>query len=162
MTQVLYSAAQPLEFDRPLRILALVSLELDAPQRDVILDQLDQNLTVPQVGYDLVELPNTMALRSAIPMGHRLGNYDGYVVFDRPVAPKDWDASLTLFAAQGLCVQLVDGGQGPDLVATDCRAQINAALHLVALTRKWTAQQGSAGFRAPSQRYNLATGGTTV
>ena len=162
MTQVLYSATQPLEFDRPLRILALVSLQLDASQRRIITDQVRQNFDIPQVSCDIVELPNATALRASLPLAHRLGDYDGYVVFDRSLTPNDWDQSLTLYAAQGLCVQLIDGGQGADLIAKDCRTQINAALHLVALTRKWTAQHGGAGFRAPSQRYNLATGGTTV
>jgi len=80
--QTLYSAAQALEFDRPVRLLALVSLELDAKRRDIIAQQIAQVLDIPQVRCDVVEMPNTMALRAAVSLGHRLGDYDAYVVFD--------------------------------------------------------------------------------
>jgi 6,7-dimethyl-8-ribityllumazine synthase len=160
--QTLYSAAQALEFDRPVRLLALVSLELDAKRRDIIAQQIAQVLDIPQVRCDVIEMPNTMALRAAVSLGHRLGDYDGYVVFDNHTDGAGWDQALSLFAAQGMCIQLCHGTMAPEQFAEHLDTQVNAALHLVALTRKWSAQQGSAGFRAPSQRYNLATGGTTV
>lgn len=160
--QTLYSAAQALEFDRPVRLLALVSLQLDAQRRDIFAQQIAQVLDVPQVRCDVVEMPNTMALRAAVSLGHRLGDYDAYVIFDNHTDGAGWDQAASVFAAQGICTQLCNGATALEQVAEHVDTQVNAALHLVALTRKWSAQQGSAGFRAPSQRYNLATGGTTV
>lgn len=160
--QTLYSASQSLEFDRPVRLLALVSLQLDVRRREKIAQQIAQVLDMPQVRYDIVEMPNTTALRAAVSLAHRLGDYDCYVVFDEQTDGAGWDQAVSMFAAQGMCIQLCDGALALEQVEHHVDTQVNAALHLVALTRKWSAQQGSAGFRAPSQRYNLATGGTTV
>lgn len=152
-------------FDKPVRLLIVV-----APYYRDVADQLiaGARATAAAAGAttDLVELPGALEIPTAIALAERMQPYDGYVALGCVIRGEtthydtvcnDSSRALSLLGLQGACI-----GNGILTVETKAQADIRAeaagqnkgggaaaaALHLIALSRKWAGQTKGIGFRA--------------
>ncbi|MCL3882348.1 6,7-dimethyl-8-ribityllumazine synthase [Marivita sp. GX14005] len=168
-----YTLARP-QFDRPVKLLIVV-----APYYRQIADQLIEGAQaeIEACGgtHDLVEVPGALEVPTAIGIAERMSNFDGYVALGCVIRGEtthyetvcnDSSRGITLLGLQGLCI-----GNGILTVETMAQAQARAevagqnkgggaaaaALHLVALSRKWGAQRKGVGFVPQRDEYRIAT-----
>ncbi|MEX0370892.1 MAG: 6,7-dimethyl-8-ribityllumazine synthase [Tateyamaria sp.] len=131
--------------------------------------------------WDLVEMPGALEIPTAIGIAERMSNFDGYVALGCVIRGEtthyetvcnDSSRAIQLLGLQGLCI-----GNGiltvENTKQADVRADPNgqnkgggaaaAALHLIALSRKWGRSSKGVGFK-PATEYQLAskTGSTTA
>ncbi len=150
-------------FDTAPRILIVV-----APYYRAIADDLlaGARAEIEAAGgtHDTVEVPGALEIPTAIGIAERLQDYDGYVALGCVIRGEtthyetvcnDSSRGITLLGLQGLCI-----GNGILTVETMEQAQVRAdpaaqnkgggaaaaALHLLALTRKWAARGRGVGF----------------
>ncbi|MFT6169016.1 MAG: 6,7-dimethyl-8-ribityllumazine synthase [Celeribacter sp.] len=156
-------------FDEPVKLLIVV-----APYFKDISDELlcgaQTALDEAGVTYDVVEMPSVGEVPTAIAIAERMSNFDGYValgclvrgetaLFD--TASHDSSHALQMMGLSGLCI-------GNGLLAVDAKSQAEAraeakgrnkggqaaaaALHLVALSRKWARPSKGVGFNTGAIR----------
>ncbi len=150
-------------FDKPVKLLIVV-----APFYRDIADNLIAGATaeIEATGatFDLVEVPGALEVPTAIGIAERLSNFDGYVALGCVIRGEtthyetvcnDSSRGITLLGLQGVCI-----GNGILTVENRDQAEVRAdparmnkgagaaaaALHLVALTRKWGAPRKGVGF----------------
>lgn len=153
------------QFDRPVKLLIVV-----APYYRDIADSLiaGARAMAAKCGaeVDLVEVPGALEVPTAIAMAERLAKYDGYVALGCVIRGEtthydtvcnDSSRAISLLGLQGACI-----GNGILTVENKAQAEVRAdpmgqdkgggaaaaALHLVALSRKWAGQTKGIGFRA--------------
>ncbi|MEX1234143.1 MAG: 6,7-dimethyl-8-ribityllumazine synthase [Roseovarius sp.] len=151
------------ELDKPAKLLIVV-----APFYRDIADNLIAGaiaeIEATGASHDLVEVPGALELPSAIGIAERLSNFDGYVALGCVIRGEtthyetvcnDSSRGITLLGLQGLCI-----GNGILTVENRDQAEVRAdpaqmnkgagaaaaALHLIALTRKWGAPRKGVGF----------------
>lgn len=159
-----YSPPLP-SFDKPVKLLIVV-----APYYKDIADDLvaGARATAAKVGaeVDLVEVPGALEVPTAVAMAERMARYDGYVALGCVVRGEtthydtvcnDSSRALSLLGLQGACI-----GNGILTVENMAQAEVRAnpagqdkgggaaaaALHLIALSRKWGGATKGIGFRA--------------
>ncbi len=152
-------------FDKPVKLLIVV-----APYYKDIADHLvaGARATAARAGaaVDLVEVPGALEIPTAIAMAERMADYDGYVALGCVIRGEtthydtvcnDSSRAISLLGLQGACI-----GNGILTVETYDQAAVRAnpadqdkgggaaaaALHLVALSRKWGKATKGIGFRA--------------
>ncbi|WP_435258315.1 6,7-dimethyl-8-ribityllumazine synthase [Thioclava sp. FR2] len=152
-------------FDKPVRLLIVV-----APYYKDIADNMvaGARATAAACGaeVDLIEVPGALEVPTAIAMAERLADYDGYVAIGCVIRGEtthydtvcnDSSRGITLLGLQGACI-----GNGILTVENRKQAEVRAdpngqnkgggaaaaALHLIALSRKWAAQTKGIGFKA--------------
>jgi 6,7-dimethyl-8-ribityllumazine synthase len=152
-------------FDKPVRLLIVV-----APYYKDIADNLVAGARAVGAAcgaeVDLVEVPGALEVPSAIAMAERMADYDGYVALGCVIRGEtthydtvcnDSSRALSLLGLQGACI-----GNGILTVENRAQAEVRAdpagqnkgggaaaaALHLVALSRKWAGKTKGIGFRA--------------
>lgn len=152
-------------FDRPVKLLIVV-----APYYKDIADWLvaGAEAAAASVGAttEVIEVPGALEVPSAIAMAERLSNYDGYVALGCVIRGEtthyetvcnDSSRALSLLGLQGACI-----GNGILTVENHEQAAVRAnpadqnkgggaamaALHLVALARRWSGATKGIGFRA--------------
>ena len=167
-----YSLPLP-DFDAPVKLLIVV-----APYYKDIADQLVQGAKaeIEAAGgtWDLVEVPGALEVPSAIALADRLSNFDGYVALGCVIRGEtthyetvcnDSSRALQLMGLQGLAI-----GNGILTVENRTQAEVRAeaagqnkgggaaaaALHLIALARKWGGQRKGIGFKPESGSYRIA------
>lgn len=152
-------------FEKPVKLLIVV-----APYYKDIADNLVAGARA--VGeacgaeVDLVEVPGALEVPSAIAMAERLTEYDGYVALGCVIRGEtthydtvcnDSSRAISLLGLQGACI-----GNGILTVENRTQAEVRAdprgqnkgggaaaaALHLIALSRKWAGKTKGIGFRA--------------
>lgn len=124
--------------------------------------------------HDLVEVPGALEVPTAIGIAERLSNFDGYVALGCVIRGEtthyetvcnDSSRGITLLGLQGLCI-----GNGILTVENRPQAEVRAApnaqnkgggaaaaaLHLIALSRKWGAPRKAIGFRPATDEIQLA------
>ncbi|TJZ81815.1 6,7-dimethyl-8-ribityllumazine synthase [Paracoccus hibiscisoli] len=148
--------------DGPVRLLAVV-----APYYKDITDGLLQGVraTADAAGASLevIEVPGALEIPTAVGLAHRSGQYDGFVALGCVIRGEtthydtvcnDSSRALTLLGLQGVCL-----GNGILTVETLAQAQVRAdpagqnkgggaaaaALHLVALARRWPRTEQTQG-----------------
>ncbi len=151
-------------FDRPVRLLFVV-----APFYRAVADHLvaGARATADACGaeVEVVEVPGALEVPTAIAMAERMARFDGYVALGCVIRGEtthydtvcnDSARAISLLGLQGACI-----GNGILTVETMAQAVVRAdpagmdkggaaaaaALHLVALSRRWAAPKGSLGFR---------------
>ncbi|WP_370210350.1 6,7-dimethyl-8-ribityllumazine synthase [Roseovarius sp.] len=161
------------EFDKPVKLLIVV-----APFYRDIADQMIAGATaeIDASGgsYEIAEVPGALEIPTAIGIAERLSNFDGYVALGCVIRGEtthydtvcnDSSRAITLLGLQGLCI-----GNGILTVENMAQAEARAnpekmnkgagaaaaALHLVALTRKWGAPRKGVGFAPAAEEYKLA------
>lgn len=160
-------------FEKPVKLLIVV-----APYYKDIADDLvagaKAEIEAAGGSWDLVEVPGALEVPTAIAISDRQSNFDGYVALGCVIRGEtthydtvcnDSSRALQLMGLQGLCI-----GNGILTVETREQARVRAepagqnkgggaaaaALHLIALARKWGDQRKGVGFRAPSDPIQLA------
>jgi 6,7-dimethyl-8-ribityllumazine synthase len=161
------------EFDKPVKVLIVV-----APFYRDIADNLIKGAVaeIEAAGgtYDIAEVPGALELPTAIGIAERMSNFDGYVALGCVIRGEtthyetvcnDSSRGLTLLGLQGLCI-----GNGILTVETRAQAEVRAdpeamnkgagaaaaALHLVALARKWGGPRKGVGFKPATEEIRLA------
>lgn len=152
-------------FDKPVKLLIVV-----APYYKDIADNLVAGAKAVGAAcgaeVDLVEVPGALEIPSAIAMAQRLADYDGFVALGCVIRGEtthydtvcnDSSRAISLLGLQGACI-----GNGILTVENRAQAEVRAdpagqnkgggaaaaALHLVALSRKWAGKTKGIGFRA--------------
>ncbi len=152
-------------FDKPVKLLIVV-----APYYRDIADNLVAGARAVaarcKAEVDLVEVPGALEIPSAIALAERLAEYDGYVALGCVIRGEtthydtvcnDSSRAISLLGLQGACI-----GNGILTVENRPQAEVRAdpdgqnkgggaaaaALHLVALSRKWAGMTKGIGFRA--------------
>jgi 6,7-dimethyl-8-ribityllumazine synthase len=152
-------------FDKPVKLLIVV-----APYYKDIADNLVAGARA--VGsacgaeVDLVEVPGALEIPTAIAMAERMAQYDGYVALGCVIRGEtthydtvcnDSSRAISLLGLQGACI-----GNGILTVENRAQAEVRAdaagqnkgggaaaaALHLIALSRRWSGSTKGIGFRA--------------
>ncbi len=151
-------------FDKPVKLLIVV-----APYYRDIADQLIAGAKAVAAAcgaeVDLVEVPGALEVPTAIAMAERLAKFDGYVALGCIIRGEtthydtvcnDSSRALSLLGLQGACI-----GNGILTVENRAQAEVRAdaagqnkgggaaaaALHLIALSRKWAGTSKGIGFR---------------
>lgn len=161
------------EFDKPVKLLIVVS-----PYYKDIADNLvsGAQAEIEAAGgtWELIEMPGALEVPTAIAMADRRSNFDGYVALGCVVRGEtthyetvcnDSSRALQLLGLQGLCI-----GNGILTVENRTQADVRAdaagqnkgggaaaaALHLIALARKWASDGKGVGFKPKGQDTVLA------
>ena len=152
-------------FGKPVRLLIVV-----APYYRDIADQLiaGAKAIAADCGaeVEVVEVPGALEVPTAIAMAERQAKFDGYVALGCIIRGEtthydtvcnDSSRALSLLGLQGACIGngiLTVENRGQAEVRADAAGQNKgggaaaAALHLVALSRRWAGQTKGIGFRA--------------
>ena len=152
-------------FDKPVKLLIVV-----APHYRDIADQLiaGAKATAADCGaeVEVIEVPGALEVPTAIAMAERQVKFDGYVALGCIIRGEtthydtvcnDSSRGLSLLGLQGACI-----GNGILTVENWGQAEVRAevagqnkgggaaaaALHLIALSRRWAGQTKGIGFRA--------------
>jgi 6,7-dimethyl-8-ribityllumazine synthase len=152
-------------FDKPVKLLIVV-----APYYKDIADNLVAGARAVGAAcgaaVDLIEVPGALEVPTAIAMAERLAEYDGYVALGCVIRGEtthydtvcnDSSRAISLLGLQGACI-----GNGILTVENRAQAEVRAdpagqnkgggaaaaALHLLALSRKWAGKTKGIGFRA--------------
>lgn len=171
-TETHYTLPLPV-FDRPVRLLIVV-----APYYRDIADNLiaGARATAAEAGavVDLIEVPGALEVPTAIGMASRMADYDGFVALGCVIRGEtthydtvcnDSSRGLTMLGLQGVCI-----GNGILTVENRQQAEVRAdpadqnkgggaaaaALHLIALSRKWATRTKGIGFRPQGESIRLA------
>jgi len=153
------------KFDKPVKLLIVV-----APYYRDIADQLIAGAKgiAADCGaqVEVVEVPGALEVPTAIAMAERQAKFDGYVALGcisrgetthYDTVCNDSSRALSLLGLQGACIGngiLTVENRGQAEVRADAAGQNKgggaaaAALHLVALSRRWAGQTKGIGFRA--------------
>ncbi len=154
------------QFDGPVRLLVVV-----APYYKDIADALvaGARATAEAVGaeVDVVEVPGALEIPTAVRLAHGLAEYHGYVALGCVIRGEtthydtvcnDSSRGLTLLGLEGACIGngiLTVENRDQAVVRADPEGQNKgggaaaAALHLIALSRKWGRATKGIGFRTP-------------
>ncbi|MFN4153091.1 MAG: 6,7-dimethyl-8-ribityllumazine synthase [Paracoccaceae bacterium] len=153
------------QFDQPVKLLIVV-----APYYRDIADSMIAGARAVAAScgaeVDLVEVPGALEVPTAIAMAERQAKFDGYVALGCVIRGEtthydtvcnDSSRAISLLGLQGACI-------GNGILTVENRAQAEmradpagqnkgggaaaAALHLIALSRKWAGQTKGIGFRA--------------
>jgi len=161
------------EFERPVKLLIVV-----APFYRDIADNLIAGAVaeIEASGgtHEIAEVPGALELPTAIGIAERMSNFDGYVALGCVIRGEtthyetvcnDSSRGLMLLGLQGLCI-----GNGILTVENRGQAEVRAdpgemnkgagaaaaALHLMALARKWGGPRKGVGFKPASEEYRIA------
>ncbi|WP_121064001.1 6,7-dimethyl-8-ribityllumazine synthase [Chachezhania antarctica] len=167
-----YTMPRP-DFDAPVKLLIVV-----APYyRDIADDMIagaKAEIEACGATCDLVEVPGALEVPTAIGIAERTSNFDGYVALGCVIRGEtthyetvcnDSSRGLTLLGLQGLCIGngiLTVENREQAVVRADPGQQNKgggaaaAALHLVALTRKWGKPASGMGFRPAGEPVQIA------
>ncbi|MGB8815484.1 MAG: 6,7-dimethyl-8-ribityllumazine synthase [Paracoccaceae bacterium] len=153
-------------FTKPVKVLIVV-----APYYKDIADNLvagaQAMITACGGTYELIEVPGALEVPTAIGLAERQANFDGYVGLGCIIRGEtthydtvcnDSSRGLMLLGLEGACIGngiLTVENRGQAEVRADAAGQnkgggaAHAALHLIALSRKWADARKGIGFRAP-------------
>ena len=161
------------EFDKPVKILIVVS-----PYYKDIADNMVAGAIaeIEACGgtHDIVEVPGALEIPTAIGIAERMSNFDGYVALGCVIRGEtthydtvcnDSSRAIQLLGLQGLAI-----GNGILTVENRKQAEVRAdpkdqnkgggaataALHLVALSRKWGSPRKGVGFVPASDELKIA------
>ena len=162
-TETHYTLPLP-TFDKPVRLLIIV-----APYYKDITDDMvaGARATAAACGaeIDLIEVPGALEVPTAIALAERMAKFDGYVALGCVIRGEtthydtvcnDSSRAITMLGLQGAAI-----GNGILTVENRKQAQVRAealgqnkgggaaaaALHLIALSRKWATDTKGIGFR---------------
>jgi len=151
-------------FDKPVRVAIVIAPYYTAISQ-AQLAAARGVLEEAGVAHDTIEVPGSLEIPTAIGIAHRLSNFDGFVALGCVIrgATSHYDVvvnessrALTLLGLQGICI-------GNGIITVENRDQAEeradasrlntaggaaaAALHLIALTRRFGQPKGGVGFK---------------
>jgi 6,7-dimethyl-8-ribityllumazine synthase len=151
-------------FDKPVKI-AIVIAPYYTSISEAQLSAARGVLERAGVAHETIEVPGSLEVPTAIGIANRMSNFDGFVALGCVIrgATSHYDVvvnessrALTMLGLQGLCIgngiitvetreQAEERADGARLNTAGGAAE--AALHLIALTRKFGAPKGTLGFK---------------
>lgn len=161
------------KFDTAPKLLIVV-----APYYKDIADQLvaGARAEIEKAGgtHDTIEVPGALEIPTAIAQAHRMSNFDGFVALGCVIRGEtthydtvcnDSSRAITLLGLQGVCI-----GNGILTVENrpqaEARAEVAgqnkgggaaaAALHLIALARRWGGAKRAIGFKHEREEFQIA------
>jgi len=167
-----YTPPMP-KFDKPVKLLIVV-----APYYKDIADDLvaGAKAAIKDAGasFDLVEVPGALEVPTAIAIAERTSNFDGFVALGCVIRGEtthydtvcnDSSRAISQMGLNGICI-----GNGILTVENRKQAEVRAdvkdqnkgggaaiaALHLVALSRKWGNETKGIGFKPASGEFLMA------
>lgn len=164
-------------FDTPPKVLIVISPYYSQIAAD-LLEGAKWELEAAGATFDVVEVPGALEIPTAISLAHQQSNYDGYVALGCVIRGEtthyetvcnDSSRALQLLGLQGACLGnaiLTVENMPQAVVRADPKGQnkgagaAEAALHLIALARRWGRSDTKVGF-LPGE-VQLAKGGETV
>ncbi|MGJ5620486.1 6,7-dimethyl-8-ribityllumazine synthase [Sulfitobacter sp. MF3-043] len=162
-------------FDKPVKVLIVVS-PYYSDIAEGLLTGAKAELDAAGVTWDVVEMPGALEIPTAIGISDRRSNFDGYVALGCVIRGEtthyetvcnDSSRALQLMGLQGLCIGngiLTVENRGQAEVRADPKGQNKgggaaaAALHLIALARKWANTSKGVGFKSLGQDTLMADG----
>ncbi len=161
------------EFDKPVKLL-IVAAPFYRDIADNLIAGARAEIEASGGTYELVEVPGALEVPTAIGIAERLSNFDGYVALGCVIRGEtthyetvcnDSSRAIQMMGLQGLCI-----GNGILTVENRAQAEVRAdpaemnkgggaaaaALHLIALSRKWGGQSKGVGFKPLSETIRLA------
>ena len=172
MAEKEYSLPRP-EFGEPVKLLIVV-----APFYRDIADMLIAGAVgeIEAAGgtHELIEVPGALEVPTAIGVADRMSNFDGYVALGCVIRGEtthyetvcnDSSRALTLLGLSGCLIGngILTVENRDQAVARADPGQMNkgagaaaAALHLIALARKWGNKRKGVGFMPEAEEYRLA------
>ena len=159
-------------FDKPVKLLIVVS-PCNKDIADNLVSGAKQAIDNAGGRYDLVEMPRVLEIPSAVAIAERISNFDGYValgcVMDDLVVYGEVMRALGQLGLAGICVGngILTGEVMAEVMAENLnepsQCGLNkgadaaiAALHLVALSRKWGRETKGIGFKPASGEFLMA------
>lgn len=155
-------------FDKPVKLLIVV-----APYYRDIADHLvagaQAAAAIVGASCEVIEVPGALEVPTAIAIAERLSNFDGYVALGCVIRGEtthydtvcnDSSRALTLLGLQGACIGngiLTVENHEQAAVRADPQGQNKgggaamAALHLIALARRWSGATKGIGFKPASE-----------
>ncbi|TCP62924.1 6,7-dimethyl-8-ribityllumazine synthase [Rhodovulum bhavnagarense] len=164
------------QFDKPVKLLIAVA-PFYRDIADMLIAGARARLDEAGAAHDLVEVPGALELPSAIALAHRMSNYDGFVALGCVIRGEtthydtvcnDSSRGLMLLGMQGALIgngiltvenheQAVRRADPADMDKGGGAAA--AALHLVALARRWGGETRGVGFKPAAGTVQIAEGG---
>lgn len=164
------------KFDKPVKVLIVVSPYYKDIADNMIAGAVAE-LEKAGAAHEIIEVPGALEVPTAISMAHRMSNYDGYVALGCVIRGEtthydtvcnDSSRGITLLGLQGACI-----GNGILTVENRKQAEVRAdpadqnkgggaaaaALHLIALGRRWGNETRGVGFK-PMGEFQIAEGTT--
>lgn len=168
-------------FDKPVKVLIVVS-PYYSDIANGLLTGAKAELDAAGATWDVVEMPGALEIPTAIGISDRRSNFDGYIALGCVIRGEtthyetvcnDSSRALQLLGLQGLCIGngiLTVENRGQAEVRADPDGQNKgggasaAALHLIALARKWANTSKGIGFKPLGQDTLMAgsTGGSNI
>ena len=165
-------------FDRPVKVLIVVA-PFYRDIADALIAGAVAKLEEAGAWHEIVEVPGALEIPSAIAIAERLSNFDGYVALGCVIRGEtthyetvcnDSSSGLMRLGLGGACV-----GNGILTVENMTQAAVRAdpadqdkgggaaaaALHLIALARRWGGVKAGIGFRS-GEDIQIAGGGETA
>jgi len=159
-------------FDEPVKLLIVVSPYYKKIAADLV-SGAKAEIEAAGGTWDVVEMPGALEIPTAIGIAERMSNFDGYVALGCVIRGEtthyetvcnDSSRAIQMLGLQGLCI-----GNGILTVENTDQAEVRAdparqnkgggaaaaALHLIALSRKWGRSSKGVGFK-PAAEYQLA------
>ncbi len=160
-------------FDKPVKILIVVSPYYRDIADNMVAGAIAE-IAASGATHDIIEMPGALEIPTAIAIADRTSNFDGFVALGCVIRGEtthydtvcnDSSRALQLMGLQGLCI-----GNGILTVENRKQAEVRAdpsdqnkgggaaaaALHLVALSRKWGDQRKGVGFKPARDEILLA------
>jgi len=151
------------EMDKPTKILIVVSPYYKDIADNMVAGAIAE-IEASGATHEIVEVPGALEIPTAIGIAERMSNFDGYVALGCVIRGEtthydtvcnDSSRAIQLLGLQGLCI-----GNGILTVENRTQAEVRAdpadqnkgggaaaaALHLVALSRKWGRPEKGVGF----------------
>ncbi|MEW9919457.1 6,7-dimethyl-8-ribityllumazine synthase [Marimonas sp. MJW-29] len=163
-------------FDKPVKVLIVVS-PYYSDVAEGLLTGAKAELDAVGAAYEVIEMPGALEIPTAIGISDRRSNFDGYVALGCVIRGEtthyetvcnDSSRGLMTLGLAGLCIGngiLTVENKEQALVRADPEGQNKgggaaaAALHLIALARKWASASKGVGFK-PRGEDTLMAGDT--
>lgn len=161
------------KLDKPAKLLIVAAPFYREIADDMIMGA-SAELEAVGASFEIVEVPGALEIPTAIGIAERMSNFDGYVALGCVIRGEtthyetvcnDSSRALQMLGLQGLCIGngiLTVENEEQAIVRAD-PAQMNkgagaaaAALHLIALARKWGGARKGVGFLPDSDEYQIA------
>ena len=166
-------------FDEPVKVLIVASPYYKDISDNQIAGAVSE-LDAAGATHEIIHVPGALEIPTAIGIAERLSNFDGYVALGCVIRGEtthydtvcnDSSRAIQLLGLQGLCI-----GNGILTVETQKQAEVRAdpkdqnkgggaaaaALHLIALARKWSSAKKGVGFTNDILMAGNTDGNTTA
>ena len=172
MAETEYTLPRP-EFSEPVKLLIVVA-PFYRDIADMMIAGAVAEIEAAGASHELIEVPGALAIPTAIGVADRLSNFDGYVALGCVIRGEtthyetvcnDSSRGLTLLGLSGCLIGngiLTVENRDQAVVRADPE-QMNkgasaaaAAMHLIALARKWGNKRKGVGFMPEAEEYRLA------